>query len=106
MGTDVAGTELAWLEAIAQSFESHSFAEFHRASLPALIAKHGRLVRDEIEGFREFIAGAELDRLRRMNEPGGRVQIDPEMIPYAIALDLKEAWGDQLGIKTMMETDL
>jgi hypothetical protein len=66
----------------------------------------GRLVRDEIEGFREFIAGAELDRLRRMNEPGGRVQIDPEMIPYAIALDLKEAWGDQLGIKTMMETDL
>jgi len=50
VGTDVAGTELAWLEAIAQSFESHSFAEFHRASLPALIAKHGRLVRDDLQG--------------------------------------------------------
>jgi hypothetical protein len=50
VGTDVAGTDLAWLEAIAQSFERHSFVEFHRASLPALIARNGRLVSDDLEG--------------------------------------------------------
>jgi Predicted membrane protein (DUF2207) C-terminal domain len=66
----------------------------------------GRKVRDEIEGFRQFLAGTEQDRLQRVNTPGKRVQVDPEMIPYAIALDLREAWGDDLGIKTMVETAL
>jgi ectoine hydroxylase-related dioxygenase (phytanoyl-CoA dioxygenase family) len=50
VGTDIGGTELAWLEAIAQSFESHSFTEFHRATLPALISKHGHLVRKDLRG--------------------------------------------------------
>jgi hypothetical protein len=66
----------------------------------------GRIVRDDIEGFRQFLAGTERDRLQRMNEPGRKVQVDPEAVPYAIALDLSEAWGDRLGIKTMMEMDL
>lgn len=66
----------------------------------------GRRVRDEIEGFRQFLAGTEQDRLQRMNAPGEKAQIDPAMIPYAIALDLREAWGDELGIKAMIETKL
>jgi hypothetical protein len=66
----------------------------------------GRAVRDEIEGFRQFLAGTEQDRLQRMNATGEMAKIDPEMIPYAIALDLREAWGDQLGIKAMVETAL
>jgi hypothetical protein len=66
----------------------------------------GRRVRDEIEGFRQFLAGTEQDRLERMNVPGAKAPIDPEMIPYAIALDLREAWGDALGIRAMVETQL
>jgi hypothetical protein len=63
----------------------------------------GRRLRDEIEGFRQFLAGTEQDRLQRMNAPGDRAPIDAEMIAYAIALDLREAWGDQLGMKSMVE---
>jgi hypothetical protein len=50
MGTDVAGTELGWIEAIAQSFERHPFVEFNRATLPAMVAEHGHLVRDNLRG--------------------------------------------------------
>jgi hypothetical protein len=66
----------------------------------------GRRVRNEIEGFRRFLAGTEQDRLQRLNAPGEKARVDLEMIPYAIALDLREAWGDELGIKTMVETEL
>jgi hypothetical protein len=37
MGTDVAGTELAWIEAIAHSFEPHAFTDFHLTTLPAMV---------------------------------------------------------------------
>ena len=50
MGTDVAGTGLPWVEAIAQSFEPYSFVAFHRAELPALVAQHGHLVVDDLRG--------------------------------------------------------
>jgi hypothetical protein len=66
----------------------------------------GRRVRDEIEGFRRFLSGTEQDRLQRMNESGKPAQMDLEFVPYAIALDLREAWGDELGIRAMVETEL
>jgi len=66
----------------------------------------GRRVRNEIEGFRRFLAGAEQDRLQRMNESDKPARMDLEFIPYAIALDLREPWGDELGIRAMVETEL
>lgn len=66
----------------------------------------GRRVRNEIEGFRQFLQGTEQDRLQRMNPGAQPAAFDTEFIPYAIALDLREAWGDELGIKTMVETEL
>ena len=77
--------------------------------LPSALRNHtaeGRRLRGEIEGFRQYLAGTEQDRLQRMNEPGKLVKIDPELIPYEIALDLREAWGDALGIQAMVETEL
>src|SRR5262245_6909570 len=50
MGTDVLGTALPWVEAVAQSFPTHSFTEFHRRELPALVAQHGALVVDDLRG--------------------------------------------------------
>jgi hypothetical protein len=32
--------------------------------------------------------------------------MDLQFVPYAIALDLREAWGDELGIRAMVETEL
>ena len=50
MGTDVVGTGLPWVEAIAQSFEPHAFVAFHRAELPALSARNGHLVAADLRG--------------------------------------------------------
>lgn len=66
----------------------------------------GRRVRNEIEGFRRFLEGTEQDRLQRMNPHGQPASVDTQFIPYAIALDLREGWGDELGISAMVETAL
>ena len=50
MGTDVVGTGLPWVEAIAESFEPHDFVPFHQSELPALSACHGHLVIADLAG--------------------------------------------------------
>jgi hypothetical protein len=50
MGTDEAGTALPWVDAIARSFPPYSFVDFHEAELPELVARHGGLVRDDLQG--------------------------------------------------------
>jgi hypothetical protein len=44
MGTDVVGTGLPWVDAIAGSFPRRSFDDFHRRELPDLVTRHGALV--------------------------------------------------------------
>ena len=51
---------------------------------------------DEIEGFRTFLVKVEQDRLERLNAPDGVLARANEFLPYAIALELREAWGDHL----------
>jgi hypothetical protein len=50
VGTDTVGTGLPWVDAIAASFEPYSFVAFHRWGLPALVARHGALVADDLAG--------------------------------------------------------
>lgn len=50
MPTDAHGSALPWVEAIARSFEPCDFASFHREILPALVARNGHLVRDDLRG--------------------------------------------------------
>src|SRR5262245_9068004 len=50
MPTDTLGSALPWVEAIARSFEPCAFADFHRARLPALIARNGHLVQSDLRG--------------------------------------------------------
>lgn len=50
MSTDSHGSGLPWVEAIARSFEPYAFVSFHREILPALIARRGHLVRDDLRG--------------------------------------------------------
>ncbi len=60
----------------------------------------GRQTTDQVEGFRQFLQKVEQDRLNRINpsdESLERSLRDPNrFLSYAIALEVKEAWGDQL----------
>ena len=60
----------------------------------------GRDVTDQIAGFRQFLKKVEQDQLNRLT--GSLTGSDAEfqkldaLLPYAIALEVKEAWGDRL----------
>src|SRR5262245_53266987 len=50
MATDVVGTGLPWVEAIARWFEPYSFTEFHRHELAELVGRNGHLVTEDLHG--------------------------------------------------------
>ncbi len=50
MPAGAAGTDLSWAAAIPQSFEPHSFVEFHRTQLPELVERRGTLVAEDLSG--------------------------------------------------------
>jgi hypothetical protein len=50
MATDDVGSGLPWVEAIARSFRPYSFGTFHRTELPALVARRGALVVEDLRG--------------------------------------------------------
>src|SRR5262249_29153301 len=54
MGTDVVGTGLPWVEAVARSVPPRSFTDVHRNELPGLIARHGALAGDDLRGVRSL----------------------------------------------------
>ena len=58
-------------------------------------AEGARILR-QLAGVREFLVRAEQDRLERVNTPGERAEIVDRFLPYAIALNVKESWGDAL----------
>ena len=63
----------------------------HLVKAPTL---QGRRTMDDILGFREFLLAAEQDRLDKLNHPDLTPQYLNGCLPYAVALDVKEAWGD------------
>ena len=52
-----------------------------------------RALLDEIEGLALYIGMAEKDRLDAMNPPEQSLEHYQELLPYAVALDLEDAWG-------------
>ena len=63
----------------------------------------GRERMDQVEGFRQFLATVELDSIDRLNNPHWTPTLKIDFLAYAIALDLKEAWGDHL-VSAMFNT--
>ena len=58
----------------------------------------GRQIADQIAGFRQFLVKVEQDQMDRLRGAAVSTQdrkLDP-LLPFAIALEVKEAWGDQL----------
>jgi hypothetical protein len=56
----------------------------------------GRQILDQIAGFRLFLEKVEKDRLDKLNPANQAPQALEEYLSYAIALEVKEAWGDHL----------
>jgi len=56
----------------------------------------GRKAWDEVAGFRQFLQKVEQDRLNRLNPAGQAPEELDRFLPFAIALEVKEAWGDHL----------
>jgi hypothetical protein len=56
----------------------------------------GRQVSDQIAGFRQFLQTVDQDRLDRLNPSANAPQDLDRFLPYAIALEVKGAWGDHL----------
>ena len=54
-----------------------------------------RALLDEIEGLALYIGMAESDRLNAMNPPEQTLEHYQELLPYAVALDLEDAWGSR-----------
>jgi hypothetical protein len=65
----------------------------------------GRQVLDEIAGFKLFLEKVEKDRLDRLNSAGEAPELLDEHLPYAIALEVTEAWGDHLA-QTFLATSV
>lgn len=68
-----------------------TFMVLMRAPTPA-----GQRVLQQLAGFREFLMRVERDRLERLNTPQQAAQMMNRFLPYAIALEVKEGWGDTM----------
>jgi len=55
----------------------------------------GRGIMDEIEGFRMYLATAEQERLNLLHPPDRTPELFEKYLPYAMALDVENEWGEQ-----------
>jgi Predicted membrane protein (DUF2207) N-terminal domain/Predicted membrane protein (DUF2207) C-terminal domain len=68
------------------------------AAFPALkrLTPLGRQTLEQIEGFRQFLQKVEQDRMQRLTAADPQSAASSEFMPYAIALEVREPWGDHL----------
>lgn len=55
----------------------------------------GRIVLDQIEGFRVFLAATEKDRMKMMTPPDRTPALFEKYLPYALALGVEQEWAEQ-----------
>lgn len=54
----------------------------------------GRKIIDQIEGFKLYLSTTEQDRLQALNPPKQTPETFEKWLPYAIALDVENKWGE------------
>ncbi len=83
-----AGGPAVWVTYLVLTLALHGAFNFlMRAPTPA-----GRLVMDEIEGFKMYLDTAEQDRLDRMRSPAMTPEVFETFLPYAYALGVENNW--------------
>jgi len=65
---------------------------YHLLKAPTLT---GRKVMDQIEGFQLYLSVAEKERLNLLNPPEKTPELYEKYLPYALALDVENAWSEQ-----------
>jgi len=65
----------------------------------------GRKIMDHIEGMRMYMGVAEKHWLNRMNPPEETPELFEKLLPYAIALDVGNRWGDRFNNKFTISED-
>lgn len=55
----------------------------------------GRRELDKIEGFKRFLSAVDGDRLNRANPPELTPTVFERFLPYALALDVEQAWAEK-----------
>ena len=63
--------------------------------------KLGRKIMDQIDGFKMYLSVAEKDRLNTIKEPEITPELFEKFLPYAIALDVENEWGEKF--ESMLE---
>jgi hypothetical protein len=58
--------------------------------------QRGLSMLQQLAGFREFLMRVEQDPLDRVNTPEQRAELMNRFLPYAIALNVREGWGDKM----------
>jgi len=87
----LAGSPLIWVLFVVLSIVLHIvFVLLLRAPTPA-----GRLIMDEIEGFKMYLDTAEQERLERMQSPELTPELFETFLPYAFALGVENHWCDR-----------
>ncbi|MFH0963221.1 MAG: DUF2207 domain-containing protein, partial [Planctomycetota bacterium] len=57
--------------------------------------REGRKIVDGVEGLRMYLRAAEEERLNFMYAPKRTVEVFEKFLPYALALDVENAWAEQ-----------
>lgn len=57
--------------------------------------KEGGKLLDRIEGFREFLSSVEKLPMNRPDEPAASPSLYEKYLPYAVALEVEQAWSDR-----------
>jgi len=55
----------------------------------------GRRMLDHIEGFKMFLGAVDGDRMNRINPPEQTPETFEKFLPYALALDVEQAWAEK-----------
>jgi len=55
----------------------------------------GRKLLDKVDGFRDYLMVAEKDELRFKHPPEKTPELFERYLPYALALDVEEVWGEK-----------
>jgi len=73
----------------------------HLMKAPTL---EGRKLLDKIEGFRKFLSSVERYPMDRPDPPSRTPGLYERYLPYAVALEVEQAWSDQfIGAETLYE---
>jgi uncharacterized membrane protein YgcG len=55
----------------------------------------GQRLLDQVEGFKKFLGAVDGDRLNRINPPEQTPETFEKFLPYALALDVEQAWAEK-----------